>query len=91
MQHIQKAIRKFLEKSGLDSGVDQQKALKVWDKTVGNKISKKTEPISVKNGTLVIKTTNPVWKQELQIQKREIINKLNNELKKNIIKEIRFR
>ena len=91
MQHIQVAIQNFLKKSGLNSGVEQQEALKIWGKTVGNKISKNTEPMSVKNGILVIKTTNPVWKQELQIQKTEIIKKLNNRLKKNIIKEIRFK
>ena len=91
MQHIHLAIQNFLNKSGLNSGVEQQKALKLWGETVGNKISKNTEPMSVKNGTLVIKTTNSVWKQELQIQKTEIIEKLNKRLKKNIIKEIRFK
>ena len=91
MQHIQVAIQNFLKKSGLNSGVEQQEALKIWGETVGNKISKNTEPMSVKNGILVIKTTNPVWKQELQIQKTEIIKKLNDKLKKNIIKEIRFK
>ena len=91
MQHIQIAIKNFLRKSGLDSGVEQQKALKIWGKIVGNKISKNTEPMSVKNGILVIKTTNPVWKQELQIQKTEIVKRLNNRLKKNIIKEIKFK
>ena len=91
MQHIQVAIQNFLKKSGLNSGVEQQEALKIWGETVGNKISKNTEPMSVKNGILVIKTTNPVWKQELQVQKTEIIKKLNNRLKKNIIKEIRFK
>ncbi len=91
MQHIQTAIQNFLKKSGLKSGVEQQKALKLWDEAVGKKISKNTKPISVKNGTLLIKTTNPVWKQELQIQKTEIIKKLNNKIKKNIIKEIRFK
>lgn len=91
MQHIQIAIQKFLKKSRLNSGVEQQKALKIWNETVGDSISKNTEPISVKNGTLVIKTINPVWKQELQIQKTEIIKKLNIKLKKNIIKEIRFK
>ena len=91
MQHIQTAIRTFLRKSGLNSGVEQQKALRLWGEIVGNKISKNTEPISVKNGTLLIKTTNSVWKQELQIQKTEIIKKLNNKFKKNIIKEIRFK
>jgi predicted nucleic acid-binding Zn ribbon protein len=91
MQHIQAAIQNFLKKSGLNSGVEQQKALKLWGEIVGDSISKNTEPVSVKNGTLVIKTTNPVWKQELQIQKAEIIKKLNYRLKKNIIKEIRFK
>lgn len=91
MQHIQTAIQNFLKKSGLNSGVEQQRALKLWGEIVGDSISKNTEPVSVKNGTLVIKTTNPVWKQELQIQKTEIIKKLNYRLKKNIIKEIRFK
>ena len=91
MQHIQIAIQSFLKKSGLNSGVEQQKALKLWGEIVGNKISKNTEPESVKNGVLVIKTINSVWKQELQIQKTEIIKKLNKRLKKNIIKEIRFK
>ena len=91
MQHIQIAIQSFLKKSGLNSGVEQQKALKLWGEIVGNKISKNTEPESVKNGVLVIKTINSVWKQELQIQKTEIIEKLNKRLKKNIIKEIRFK
>ena len=91
MQHIQTAIQNFLKKSGLNSGVEQQRALKLWGEIVGDSISKNTEPVSVKNGTMVIKTTNPVWKQELQIQKTEIIKKLNYRLKKNIIKEIRFK
>lgn len=91
MQHIQTAIQNFLRRSGLNSGVEQQKALKLWGEIVGDSISKNTEPVSVKNGTMVIKTTNPVWKQELQIQKTEIIKKLNYRLKKNIIKEIRFK
>ena len=91
MQHIQVAIQNFLRKSGLNNGVEQQEALKIWCKVVGNKISKNTEPMSVKNGILEVKTTNSVWKQELQIQKTEIIKKLNKRLKKNIIKEIRFK
>ena len=32
MQHIQVAIQNFLKKSGLNSGVEQQKALKIWVK-----------------------------------------------------------
>tara|TARA_B110000438_G_C15739512_1_gene617815 strand:+ start:440 stop:715 length:276 start_codon:yes stop_codon:yes gene_type:complete len=91
MQHIQQAIKSFLKKTGLESGVEQQEALKIWKETVGGSISKNTEPISVKNGILIIKVSNPAWRQELQIQKTEIIKRLNNKLNKNIIKEIGFK
>jgi len=91
MQHIGTVIKSFLHKSGLKKGVEEQKAIKIWNKTVGDKISKNTEPISIKNGIIIIKTTNSVWRQELQFQKQEIIKKLNQKLKKKTIREIIFK
>lgn len=91
MQHIKLAINSFLNKSGLKKGIEEQKAIKIWKNTVGVKISKNTEPISIKNGVIVIKTINSVWRQELQFQKQEIIKKLNQKLKKKTIREIIFK
>ena len=91
MQHIKLAIKSFLNKSGLKEGIEEQKAIKIWDKIVGPKISNNTEPISIKNGVIIIKTNNSVWRQELQFQKQKIIKKLNQKLKKKIIREIIFK
>ena len=90
MEHIQKAIKSFLKNTGLENGVAQQKAIEVWCEVVGEKVAKNTNAESIEHGTLTVKTKNPVWRQELLFQKKEIIKTLNKKLKKNIIKEIRF-
>ena len=86
MQHIGGALKKLIKTAGLEKGIAQQKALEIWSEIVGETVSKNTEPISIEHGILNIKTTTPVWRQELQFQKKKIIEKLN----KKLIKDIRF-
>ena len=90
MQHIGGALKKLIKTAGLEKGIAQQKALEIWSETVGETVSKNTEPISIEHGILSIKTTTPAWRQELQFQKKEIIEKLNKKLNKKLIKDIRF-
>ena len=47
-----------------------------WEKTVGKPISKNTKIISFKNGTINIKASNPVWRNELSLQKKDLLEKL---------------
>jgi len=58
--------------------LDESKALAFWGQAVGPHISKHTELISVKNGTLIIAVDHPVWKNELFLRKKQILEKLNN-------------
>ena len=90
MQHIGAALKKVIQNSGLEKGLSQQKALETWEEVVGKAISKNTETLSVEHGLLTIKTTNSTWRQELQLQKKHIIQKINKKLEKNIIKDIQF-
>jgi len=39
---------------------------------------------------LIVKTGSPAWRQELHMQKKEIINKINKKIGSKAIKEIRF-
>ena len=64
---------------------------KSWNKIVGKTISKKTEIASIKNGKIIIKTTNPIWRNELTFQKEDLLKRLKKEEPKINIKEIEFR
>lgn len=90
MQKLKKIIGRFLEKNGLEKGVNQNKALLIWEEIVGNTIAENTSPEKVEHGILTVKTKNPSWRQELLFKKQEIIEKLNKNLGDNTIKEIKF-
>jgi len=90
VQHIEKALEGFIKKQGLKKQLDRQKLLEGWGKIVGEKISKNTEVVSVEGGVLIIKAKNSAWRQELQIQKIDILNSINKEPAKKLIKDIRF-
>ena len=53
-----------------------------WEKVVGKKISEATKIIKVQRNIIYIKCKNPSWKSELQYQKKEILNKINQETNK---------
>ena len=64
---------------------------KSWKHIAGKIIHKNTEIISLKKGELIIKTSNPVWRNELSLQKKEFLAKIKKTQPKLIIKEIIFR
>ena len=64
---------------------------KSWKQIVGKTISKNTEIINIKNGKISIKTTNPIWRNELTFQKEYLLQRLKKEAPKLKIKAIEFR
>jgi len=57
---------------------------------VGKKIAENTTVQDVKHGILLVHAESPVWAQELQFKKKEILSNLNSSLGKKTIKDIRF-
>ena len=64
---------------------------KSWNKMVGKTISTHTKIIDIKNGKIRIKTSNPIWRNELTFQKEDLLNRLKKEEPELNIKEIEFR
>ena len=91
MKHIAKSLKDSLKKAGLYQGVKSVKVLEIWPKVVGERIANKTEVNYINNGTLFVEVSNSTWRQELQFQKRDIIEKLNKEVKENLVREIKFK
>jgi len=90
MQHIKEALRSFVKKEGLEKGIQEQKAVSVWSEVVGENISENSLAKSVSSGVLIVEVSNAVWRQELQLQKNAIVEKINKVLTKKTIKDIRF-
>ena len=63
----------------------------VWKNIVGNTIAKNTEIQKFKNGKITVKTSNPIWRNELIFQKEDLLNRLKKEEPELNIKELEFR
>jgi predicted nucleic acid-binding Zn ribbon protein len=87
---LKKAIDIFLKKNDLERGVNQNKAIIIWEQIVGEKIAENTKADSVEYGVLMVKVETPTWRQELIFKKQEILGKINHQLGQNTIREIRF-
>ena len=90
MEKLDIAIKDFLINTGLENGVNQQKAVIIWPKIVGTKIAENTTAELVDFSVLTIKVKNSTWRNELYLKKDIILEKLNKELGPNTIKELRF-
>ena len=90
MEHIAGTLKRLIQKQGMEKEINQQKAIDVWGEIVGKKIKEHTEPLEVRFGVLTVKTSSPVWRQELQFQKNKIVESINKKLIKTTIKDIRF-
>ncbi|MDA9594407.1 DUF721 domain-containing protein [bacterium] len=90
MEQLKKAIQEAISESGIEREIQQENAVSVWSEVVGVVVSKVTDAVSVNKGVLVVKTKSSTWRQELYMQKKDIINKINIKIGYTAIKEIRF-
>ena len=82
------ALKEFLKKSRLKSGVQALQIQDIWESIMGKTIANYTEKIQIVNGTLYITTSVAPLKNELIYQKKKIIERVNEALGENAIREV---
>lgn len=82
------ALKDFLKKSKLKSGVQAMQVQDAWEKIMGKTIANYTDKIEIINSTLFISTNIAPLKNELLYQKTKIIERVNEALGEKVIKEV---
>lgn len=90
MQSLKQVLEAFVKRADLESGISQQRALLIWNEVVGRAVAANTIPEKVEHGVITVRTTTPAWRQELLFRKQAIIEKLNQSLGTNTIRDIHF-
>jgi len=86
--HIGDALRDFINKSKLKSGLRAVQIETVWEEIMGKTIARYTDKIQIINNTLYIYTSVAPLKQELIYQKPKIIERVNEALHEKVITEV---
>jgi predicted nucleic acid-binding Zn ribbon protein len=78
--------------SNLDSGshFELMRLMRLWPEIVGETIARKTEVSSLKFHTAVVRVSNAMWIQELNLMRTRILSRINEVMHNGAVREIRF-
>jgi len=82
------AMKKFLRGSRMKSDIQAMQIVDVWEKLMGKTIAKYTDSIKIYGDKLYISTKVAPLKEELRFQKENIILRVNEALKENVVREV---
>jgi predicted nucleic acid-binding Zn ribbon protein len=63
----------------------------VWAATVGERVAAVAEPVSERDGELVISCADSIWAQELDLMQGQLLERLREQLDDQAPESLRFR
>ena len=88
---LKEALNEFIKKNKLQKGIDKVNDREAWVKLMGNGVNNYTTAIELRNETLYVSLSSSVLREELSLGKSKILEMLNEELGKNLVKKIVLR
>ena len=90
IERVGEVLDKSLKRLALGTRLEDYGVWPIWNEVVGKPIARNAQPEKIRNGTLFVKVTSPVWMQQLQYMKEMIAEKLNQKLRGEVVKNIFF-
>lgn len=84
------AIHNAIEKLGLKSKFQEQRALSLWPEIVGEQIASVTEAYRIRHGELLVSVHHATWRYHLMFQRENYRNQINKNLGADVVRLIRF-
>ena len=84
-------LKAFIETNKLQGGMDKIDVQEAWKSLMGNGVNSYTKEVVLKGTALYVSLTSAVLREELSYGKQKIIKMINEELRKEVIKEVILR
>ncbi len=90
-QSVGDVLKQIMQQNRLQPGMDKIDVRDAWKNLMGNGVNNYTREIMLKGTTLYVELTSAVLREELSYGKAKIIKMLNEELKREVVKDIVLR
>ncbi|WGK93872.1 MULTISPECIES: DUF721 domain-containing protein [Flavobacterium] len=84
-------LKQIIQVNKLQSGMDQMDVKGAWQNLMGNGVNSYTKNIALRGSTLYVELTSSVLREELSHGKSKIIAMINEELQREVIKDVVLR
>jgi predicted nucleic acid-binding Zn ribbon protein len=89
---VSQLVPQVMKKLGLEQRLQQSQVFFLWPEIVGSDIAHHAQPVSLRNGLLVVAVDHPIWLQELsRYHKPLMLQKVQERVGKKAVRDICFR
>ena len=89
-KHLGDVIDKLLKAYNLEDKMKELDLLEAWPDLMGKAVAHRTKSIEIKNQKLLLKIDSSVMREELHIGKHVIIQRVNEFMGKEVIRDVWF-
>jgi len=90
-QHIKEILKQVLKQNGLDRGIVENNVINSWKDIVGERINRSTEKIYISKGILFVHIRSAIAKNELNLIKTALVEKINQRSSIDVVSKIVIR
>jgi hypothetical protein len=84
-------LKQIIEVNKLQPGMDQIDVKEAWSNLMGNGVRSYTKNVVLKGSTLYVELTSAVLREELSHGKSKIIAMINEELRRDVVRDVILR
>jgi hypothetical protein len=88
---ISDILKVIIQENNLQKGIDGINVRDAWASLMGPGVNNYTREIMLKNGVLYVQLTSAVLREELSYGKEKIVQMINRELGREVVKEVVLR
>ncbi len=90
-ERVGSLLKQILGQPGFGEQITRHQAWLVWDQLVGEQIAARARPLRLRKGVLEVQVDHPVWMQQLQLMKPQILEKITAKIPNAGITDIYLR
>lgn len=77
---VDSVLAGLLEQYGLEKQIERMGVIEIWPDIVGEQLARVTRARAVDEGALIVEVRSSSWLMELNMMKREILERVNERL-----------
>ncbi|MBR4294917.1 MAG: DUF721 domain-containing protein [Bacteroidaceae bacterium] len=91
IKSISELVRASCREEGLETPLNEYRLIKAWSQVLGAAVNNYTKELYIKNQTLYVQLNSSVLRQELMMNRKILVRRLNDYVGAQVIADIVFR
>lgn len=88
VKSISELVKATCREEGLETPLNEYRLIKAWSQVLGENVKNYTGDMYIRNQILYVHVTSSVLRQELMMNRKNLVRRLNEHVKAQVITEI---